>query len=131
MDSRPKAGKSEPTLEPISSPGKSACPRTLSPGAPFLFPRALGDSDKGVSEGIAHKRTLGGGPRYGGNRRGSRERWAIPKRLKPAYGGHVPLFDFDEEGAVVHGLADADMDGSDNTRLAALDLVLHLHRFHD
>ena len=37
MDSRRVAGKSEPTPEPVSSPGKPACPRILPPGAPTLF----------------------------------------------------------------------------------------------
>jgi hypothetical protein len=34
MDSQPQAGKSEPENEPVSSPGKPACRRTLSSGSP-------------------------------------------------------------------------------------------------
>ena len=34
MVSRLNAGKSEPTPEPVSTLGKPACRRTLSPGSP-------------------------------------------------------------------------------------------------
>ena len=36
-DSQLQAGKSEPTPEPVSSPGKPACRRTLSAGSPVLI----------------------------------------------------------------------------------------------
>ena len=36
MDSRPQAGKSEPEVEPIPSPGEPAYRRILSPGSPGI-----------------------------------------------------------------------------------------------
>ena len=43
----------------------------------------------------------------------------------------INLVDFYKEGAVVDGLTGGDMDGPDRPRPPRLDLVLHLHRFHD
>jgi threonylcarbamoyladenosine tRNA methylthiotransferase MtaB len=62
----------------IPNSGKESLPRTILSGFPSEHWANLKNA---ACEGIAQMRTLGGGPRFGGNRRGSRERWAIPQRV--------------------------------------------------